>query len=62
MRAITHEETQALAEFARKNGRYWKEELRNAWMKAGLDCPLLHGLRNTHGPSWLVSYRLPRHA
>jgi hypothetical protein len=28
------------------------------WMRASTE-PLLHGLRNSHGPSWLKGYALP---
>ena len=56
---LTQEETDALVAFAKGRGRFWKRELQNQWMYA-LATPVLHRLRNTHGPSWLVKYRLPK--
>lgn len=58
---LTAEQEAALAAFAAKNGRHWKARLSDAWMKAAAP-PILHHLRNTHGPSWLASYRLPKEA
>jgi hypothetical protein len=48
-----------LRAFATSHGRTWKSVLRQQWMAAGA-LPLLHALRNTHGPSWLISFRLPK--
>lgn len=56
---LTAEQEAALAAFAERNGRRWKSALSDAWMKAAAP-PILHHLRNTHGPSWLASYRLPK--
>lgn len=51
----------ALRCYAAKHGRAWKSKLRDAWM--GLpphdDGGFLRALRNTHGPSWLVSFKFP---
>ena len=49
---------EALQLFARTHGRSWKSRLRTEWSNATAD-PLLHRLRNTHGPRWLECYRLP---
>ena len=56
---LTPEEVAALTSFAAYAGRYWKQELRDAWMNASMP-GLLHKLRNSHGPSWLEQYRLPK--
>ena len=59
---LTAEQTAALRAYAAKHGRTWKNTLRNAWMGGPPydDSGILRGLRNSHGPSWLVSYRLPK--
>ena len=57
-RKPTQEQVEALRSFARANGRLWKQALRDAWMRAGEPGPL-QALRNSHGPSWLASFRLP---
>ncbi len=54
--AITPEQHQALRAFAQQHGRTWKSHLRRLWMKASAP-PILHALRNTHGPRWLMKYR-----
>ncbi len=51
-------QVEALRAYARDHGRSWKTELRAEWMRASAE-PLLHGLRNSHGPSWLKGYALP---
>ena len=56
---LTVEEREALRAFAAEQGRCWKAELRKQWMNASAS-PLLHGLRNRLGPSWLVRFRLHR--
>ena len=68
-RKLTAEENEALEAFAAAHGRRWKEELSmvywyNAriWQgpKEGMG-PLLHGLRNEFGPTWLYdSCKLPK--
>jgi hypothetical protein len=56
---LTLEQERALWDFADYAGRTWKTQLGQAWMTASM-VGHLHALRNTHGPSWLVSYRLPK--
>lgn len=63
----TTEQIEAVRLFAAANGRKWKGELRNLWMNGaynnavmgGADSALLQQLRNSFGPSWLNSFRLP---
>jgi hypothetical protein len=50
-------QVEALRAYARRHGRTWKAELHAEWMRASAE-PLLHGLRNSHGPSWLKGYAL----
>ncbi len=50
-------QVEALRAYARRHGRSWKTELRAEWMRASAEA-LLHGLRNSHGPSWLKGYAL----
>ncbi len=45
-------EQQALIDFAKNNGRLWKARLSELWARAAAE-PVLHRLRNTHGPDWL---------
>jgi hypothetical protein len=59
MQTITPDQQAALQSFAKENGRLWKTRLNALWMNAAAP-QVLHGLRNSHGPSWLASYRLPR--
>ena len=51
------EQAAALALCAKAHGRSWKDALRAAWTTASAE-PVLHRLRNTHGPAWLSSVRL----
>jgi hypothetical protein len=59
----TAEQLAAIEAWAKMYGRAWKAALRAAWASGdyqGFDgAPLLQQLRNTFGPSWLVSFRLP---
>lgn len=57
----TDQETALLA-YAARHGRRWKSILNNVWMGGPPhdDGGILRGLRNTHGPTWLQSYRLPK--
>ena len=55
---LSVEQMAELRSIADKNGRIWKSRLRDQWMKASAP-PVLHGLRNTHGPSWLADFRFP---
>jgi hypothetical protein len=58
---ITEEVAVALKAFAEKYGRQWKSELRRQWEAGGTAETegVLHRLRNTHGPRWLSTYKLP---
>lgn len=54
---------QALEQFARGHGRYWKAALRSCWEStrypAGTQrTDLLQQVRNQLGPTWLHSFRL----
>jgi hypothetical protein len=58
--APTAEQLDALQEWARVHGRNWKQALRDAWLSGdGRDAGPLRQLRNTLGPSWLNSFKLP---
>jgi hypothetical protein len=52
------QQVDALRDYAGRHWRYWKEDLRDEWMGATA-VPLLHHLRNTHGPYWLRRFKLP---
>ena len=60
----TPEQLTALRDYAARYGRTWKAALRHEWMNAcqGISDlnqqALLQQVRNTLGPSWLVSFRL----
>jgi hypothetical protein len=54
---LTQEQLTALHAYAAQHGRCWKQELRWQWMDASAE-PVLHQLRNSHGPSWLIAFRL----
>lgn len=60
---LTAEQLKALQDWAKVYGRNWKTPLRDAWMDGDYhgfkDCNYLQQIRNTFGPSWLVSFRLP---
>lgn len=60
--ALDAEQAAALQTYATKHGRRWKSILNNVWMGGAPydDGGILRGLRNTHGPTWLQSYRLPK--
>ena len=49
----------ALRAYAGTHGGSWKERLRTEWIVASAE-PLLHHLRNTHGPYWLERFKLPQ--
>ncbi|MBB5553345.1 hypothetical protein [Rhizobium lentis] len=61
---LTPEQEAALQAYAARHGRRWKSILNNAWLGGPPydDGGLLRGLRNSHGPTWLQSYRLPKPA
>jgi hypothetical protein len=56
---LTETEVTALRQYAATHGRRWKDALQTEWMNASASQPL-HKLRNTHGPSWLVTFKLPK--
>lgn len=56
---LSQEELTCLKVYAAVHGRRWKEALRTEWMSASAIQPL-HKLRNTHGPSWLIGFKLPK--
>jgi hypothetical protein len=58
-RELTAEELRALRLYATEAGRNWKRELLDDWQAARLT-GALQALRNSHGPSWLMRYRLTR--
>lgn len=71
-RELTTEEIAALEAFASEYGRTWKSTLSDTyWYNARIfyargnyddsrPGALLHGLRNSHGPSWLAGFKLPK--
>ncbi|WP_245500222.1 hypothetical protein [Mesorhizobium sp. M4B.F.Ca.ET.089.01.1.1] len=62
LRPLDPEERQALQAYAAKHGRRWKIILNRVWMGEPPhdDAGTLRRLRNSHGPSWPQSYRLPK--
>ena len=60
---LNAEQLSALQRFAARNGRTWKSILQRCWETAvdahDPDGPLLRGIRNEFGPSWLSRFRLP---
>ncbi len=56
-RPLTANEHAAIRAYACENGRYWKARLRDDWMNARTT-GILQALRNSHGPSWLLSFSL----
>lgn len=58
---LTPEELAAVQAYAADTGPRWKIRLRNDWEAACVE-PVLQHLRNTHGPSWLSTFRLPKTA
>lgn len=58
-RTLTYEEEIELVKFAVAHGRRWRRVLSDQWMTASAP-PILHALRNSHGPTWLASYRLDK--
>lgn len=60
---LTENQINAIQQWATRNGRCWKSELRQAWMTGNYyeadDSASLQQLRNTFGPAWLVRFRLP---
>ena len=58
---LTADEMDALRRYAAKHGRRWKSVLQEAWLGHPPydDTGTLRTLRNTHGPSWLIKFKLP---
>lgn len=58
----------ALRAYRKVHGRYWKSRLNLDWLNgrySGIDngsdvAAVLQGLRNTHGPAWLLDFKMPR--
>ncbi|MCD2180334.1 hypothetical protein [Rhizobium sp. C1] len=59
---LTEDEVQVIQAYAAKHGRRWKSVLNHVWTGGAPydDGGTLRRLRNSHGPSWLHSYRLPK--
>ncbi|MUZ74532.1 hypothetical protein GOZ90_17745 [Agrobacterium vitis] len=62
MPPLTADQVQALQAYAARHGRRWKSVLNRVWMGEPPhdDAGTLRGLRNSHGPTWLQFYRLPK--
>ncbi|MCW8059357.1 hypothetical protein [Agrobacterium tumefaciens] len=60
--SLTDQEVKALQHYAARHDRSWKRILNTVWMGEGRcdDDQILRKLRNTHGPTWLDRYRLPK--
>lgn len=66
-RALNDVELAELRAYIEVEGRDWKNTLqRTSWWrgepakdKRGKEYPSLYGLRNTHGYSWLATFKLP---
>lgn len=58
---LTREQVNALRDFERRNGRYWKSKLHDIWMTGDYgyedDSASLQQIRNQFGPSWLVKFK-----
>ncbi|MFK0278616.1 SANT/Myb-like DNA-binding domain-containing protein [Ensifer sp. NPDC090286] len=59
---LTAEEEQVIQAYVVKHGSRWKSILNRVWMGGPPydDGGTLRRLRNSHGPSWLHAYRLPK--
>lgn len=55
--ALDQESAQAVLDYAKANGRQWKQKLLSDWLAARLR-GAIHRVRNTHGPAWLEKVRL----
>lgn len=68
LRELTEVEMIELLTFADVEGKNWKQVLqKESWWRGipvrdrhGCEYPSLYGLRNTHGPTWLDKFRLPK--
>jgi hypothetical protein len=58
-RPLTAEELAAVQAYAAEKGRTWKEALRTDWYYARRP-GIMHALRNSHGPRWLLNFKLPK--
>ena len=60
--ALNDDQEAAVRDYSVRHGRRWKSILGDVWMGGPPydDGGILRGLRNTHGPTWLQSYRLPK--
>jgi hypothetical protein len=56
---LTEEQLAAVQAYAVENGRRWKNSLLLDWYHARRPGHL-HALRNSHGPSWLYAFKLPK--
>lgn len=57
---LSAEQIDALRAYRDRHGRRWKSRLLAEWLSStGDEGPELRQVRNTFGPSWLLSYRLP---
>lgn len=63
---LTVEQLAAIQTWATSHGRTWKAALRHAWetgdyvhTEGFANSAALQQIRNTFGPSWLISFRLP---
>lgn len=54
---LNPDEREALLEFARSHGTFWKSRLLAGWERAAFPGPL-QVIRNRLGPSWLVRVRV----
>lgn len=61
---LTGDQMYAIQHWAHNNGRNWKQTLRFAWESGDYGtfthASELQQIRNQYGPSWLVSFRLPK--
>lgn len=58
-RELDREELDAILTYAETHGRTWKSQLNDAWQRAA-EPGVLQAIRNSHGPHWLVGFKLPR--
>ena len=59
MKTPTESQIAALRSYAAEHGRYWKAKLLHDWLKDVSEGEL-QAIRNAFGPSWLLTFRLPR--
>lgn len=61
LRALTLEEHKAIREFGNTYGRIWKQAVRDLWERAIATTDtetLVYALRNSHGPRWLIRFKM----